>query len=76
MGQKYGGEQIMNVRTEQTILHVEPFILHIRGGDEIGKLQRILLKQQLATCVQNYILQSRHSRYTYYDHNEIIFLWK
>ena len=46
MGQKYGGEQIMNVRTEQTILHVEPFISHIRGGDEIGTLQRILLNKQ------------------------------
>ena len=34
----YGGKQLMNTHTEQTILHLETFMAHIRGGDDIGTL--------------------------------------
>ena len=39
----YGGKQIMNVHKEQTILHTEIVVAHMRGEDEIGTLQRVLL---------------------------------
>ena len=42
----YGGKQIMNVHKEQTIQNTENFIAHLRGQDDIGKLQRILLNKQ------------------------------
>lgn len=30
----HGGKLLMNIHTEQTILHLETFMTHIRGGDE------------------------------------------
>ena len=49
---------------------------HIRGGDDIGNLQRILLnKQQLVSGAQDFILQTPFSRYQYCEHNEVTFLW-
>jgi len=35
----YGGKQLMNIHTEQTILHLEAFMAHIRENDDIGTLQ-------------------------------------
>ena len=41
----YGGKQLIHTHTEQTILHLETFMGHIRGEDDIGTLQRILLNK-------------------------------
>jgi len=72
----YGGKQIMNTHTEQIILHLETFMAHIRGEDDIGTLQRILLnKQQLVTGAEEYILQTPYAKYQYCEHNEVTFLW-
>ena len=72
----YGGKQIMNTHTEQIILHLETFMAHIRGEDDIGTLQRILLnKQQLVAGAEEYILQTSYAKYQYCEHNEVTFLW-
>ena len=72
----YGGKQLMNTHTEQTVLHLEIFMAHIRGGDDIGTLQRILLnKQQLVSGAEDFILHTSYSRYQYCEHNEVTFLW-
>ena len=42
---RFGGKQLMNIHTEQTVLHTEKFMAHIRGGDSIGNLQLILLNK-------------------------------
>ena len=74
---QYGGKQLMNPHTEQTILHTEKIMAHLRGGDDIGKLQLILLnKQQLVSGAKDFLFQLQASRYTYCEHNEIVFLWK
>ena len=66
----------MNTHTEQTILHLETFMAHIRGGDDIGTLQRILLnKQQLVSGAEDFIFHTPFSRYQYCEHNEVTFLW-
>ena len=71
----YGGNKLMNTHTEQTILHLETFMAHIRGEDDIGTLQQILLnKQQLLAGAQDYILRTSFDRYQYCEHNEVTFL--
>ena len=56
---------------------MEKFMAHLRGGDDIGKLQLILLnKQQLLGGAKDFLFQLPASRYHYCEHNEIIFLWK
>ena len=73
----YGGKQLMNMHTEQTTLHLEIFIAHTRGGQDINTLQRILLnKQQLATGAKDYLFLLPYSRYSYSEHNEVTFLWR
>ena len=67
----------MNVHTEQTILHTENFIAHLRGEDEIGTLKRIILNTlQLAVGLKDFIFQSSYSRYPYCEANDVTFLWK
>ena len=73
----FGGKQIMNVRTEQTILHMEKIVAHMRGQDKIGTLQRILLNNlQLVIRSKDFLFQSPYSRYTYCEANDVTFLWK
>ena len=73
----FGGKEIMNVHTEQTILHTENFVAHMRGQDDIGTLQRILLNTlQLVIGSKDYIFQSLHDRYTYCEANDVTFLWE
>ena len=63
---QYGGKQIMNVHTEQLILHTEKFMAHIRGGDVIGDLQMILLNtQQLVSGAKDFMFQLPYDRYSY-----------
>ena len=52
----------MNVHTEQTILHTENFISHLRGEDEIDKLQRILLNTQQLVTVMKKIQQDHNDK--------------
>ena len=74
---KFGGKEMMHVHTEQTILHTEKFMAHIRGKDEIGDLQMILLNQQQLVCgAKDFLFQLPYSRYSYCEDNEVTFLWK
>ena len=58
-------------------MHAEKFMAHIRGGDEIGDLQLILLnKQQLVSGAKDFVFQLPYPRYSYCEKNEITFLWK
>ena len=67
----------MHVHTEQTILHTEKFMAYIRGKDEIGDLQMILLNQQQLVCgAKDFLFQLSYSRYSYCEENEVTFLWK
>ena len=55
---KFEGKELMQAHTEQTILHTENFMAHIRGKDEIGDLQMILLNQQQLVCgAQDFLFQ-------------------
>ena len=75
-GPKLGGKSLMNAYIEQTILRNENFITHIRGADNIGTLQRILMnKQQVITGARGYIVMLPYIRYKYCKHNEVKFLW-
>ena len=66
----------MNIYTEQTIQHTKTYMVHLRKGDGIGTLQRILLnKQHIITGAKYYIFQSSYLRYPYCEHNEVTFLW-
>ena len=74
---RYGGKKFFNVHTEQTIMHTEKFMAHIRGRDEIGDLQLILLNtQQLVSGAKDFLFQADYDRYSYCEHNEVTFLWK
>lgn len=42
----YGGKQLMNMHTKQIILHLGTSMVHTRGADDMGTLQRILLNTQ------------------------------
>ena len=65
----------MKTHTEQKSIHLEAFMAHIRGDNDIGTLQRILLnKQQLVAGAQYYILRTPFSRYQYCENNEVTFL--
>ena len=67
----------MNVHTKQTIIHTETFMTHLRGKDDIGTLQKILLnKMQLVAGAKDFIFQSDAKRYPYCEHNEVSFLWE
>ena len=58
-------------------MHIEKFMAHIRGRDEIGDLQLILLhKQQLVSGAKDFLFQVPYDRYSYCEHNEVTFLWK
>ena len=72
---QFGGKQLMNIHTEQTIMHTETFLAHLRGEDDIGTLQRILLiKMQLVVGAKDFLFQSDANRYPYCKHNEVSFL--
>ena len=48
---------------------------HIRGGDEIGDLQMILLNtQQLVSGEKYFMFQLPYDRYSYCEDNEITFV--
>ena len=48
---------------------------HIRGGDETGDLQLILLnKQQLVCGAKDFLFHLLHDRYKYCEENKITFL--
>ena len=71
----YGDKKIMNIHTEQTIMHTEIFIARLRGEDEISTLQMILLnKQQLVTGAKDFLSQSPYSRYPYCELDDVTFL--
>ena len=58
-------------------MHTEKFMAHIRGRDEIGDLQLILLhKQQLVSGAKEFLFQAPYDRYSYCEHNEVTFLWQ
>ena len=58
-------------------MHIETFMSHLRGEDDIGTLQRILLnKLQLVVVVKDFTFQSNSNRHPYCEHNEITFLWQ
>ena len=58
-------------------MHVEKFMAHIRGGDEIGDLQLILLNKQQLVCGANaFLFKTPYTRYSYCEDNEVTFLWK
>ncbi len=68
---------MMQVHTEQTILHTEKCMAHIRGKDDIGDLQMILLHQQQLVCgAKDFLFQLPYSRYNYCEKNEVTFLWR
>ena len=67
----------MNVHTKQTIICIENFVTHMKGEDEIGTLQRILLNTlQLVIGLKDFIFQSPYSRYPYCEANDVTFLWQ
>ena len=68
---------MMHVHTEQTILHTEKSMAHIRGKGVIGDLQMIHLNQQQLVCgAKDFLFQLPYSRYSYCEENEVTFLWK